>query len=260
MAADGRHRGRRLPSLGQRNGRGRNIQRLFRPPQRLSRRRARRSGPARGGVGRLVGACAAHRPESLSAGPRAFRARPRGAAAHLSGRRGICRVPDPALARAVRRDRLQRDPAAQPHAERAFHESVPPILHEDDLNAMYWSIENRSPFLDRKLSETAQRVPARHLVRNGRAKALLREAVRGIAPDAIIDNPRKVGFNAPIQDLLDTTDSEVRHWLFDDGPIFEHVRKDRIRSLLERGTLPNSRSKFLFYFLNAKLFLEEFGG
>ncbi|MGR0185152.1 asparagine synthase (glutamine-hydrolyzing) [Azospirillum aestuarii] len=141
-----------------------------------------------------------------------------------------------------------------------FHESVPPILHEDDLNAMHWSIENRSPFLDRKLFETAQRVPSRHLVRNGRAKALLREAVRGIAPDAIIDNPRKVGFNAPIQDLLDTTDPEVRHWLFDDGPIFEHVRKDHIRSLLERGALPNSRSKFLFYFLNAKLFLEEFGG
>ena len=26
-----------------------------------------------------------------------------------------------------------------------FHESVPVILHEDDLNAMYYSIENRSP-------------------------------------------------------------------------------------------------------------------
>ena len=32
-----------------------------------------------------------------------------------------------------------------------FHESVPVILHEDDLNAMYFSIENRSPFLDRDL-------------------------------------------------------------------------------------------------------------
>ena len=32
-----------------------------------------------------------------------------------------------------------------------FHEATPVILHEDDHNAMYYSIENRSPFLDRNL-------------------------------------------------------------------------------------------------------------
>src|SRR5262249_54991183 len=32
-----------------------------------------------------------------------------------------------------------------------FYEATPVILHEDDLNAMYFSIENRSPFLDRTL-------------------------------------------------------------------------------------------------------------
>ena len=48
-----------------------------------------------------------------------------------------------------------------------FHESVPPILHEDDLNAMYFSIENRSPFLDRGLFDWCQSIPTRHLVRNG---------------------------------------------------------------------------------------------
>src|SRR5262249_8434346 len=32
-----------------------------------------------------------------------------------------------------------------------FHEAVPVILHEDDLNAMFYSVENRSPFLDRSL-------------------------------------------------------------------------------------------------------------
>ena len=77
-----------------------------------------------------------------------------------------------------------------------FHEAVPPILHEDDLNAMYFSIENCSPYLDRDLFETSMRIPTRHLIRRGRAKALLRDAVRGIAPTAVIDNPRKVGFNA----------------------------------------------------------------
>lgn len=141
-----------------------------------------------------------------------------------------------------------------------FHESVPPILHEDDLNAMYYSIENRSPFLDRRLFEVCQRIPTRHLIKDGRAKAVLREAVRGLAPDAVVDNPRKVGFNVPIFDYLDASDAAVRAEILDDSPIFSLVRRERIAELLERPELPNSQSKFLFYFLNAKIFLEEFGG
>ena len=153
-----------------------------------------------------------------------------------------------------------RVPLRNRMANELFHESVPPILHEDDLNAMYFSIENRSPFLDRPLFELSQRIPTQHLVREGCAKAVLREAVRGIAPDAIVDNPRKVGFNVPILDYLDTRDPRVRAQVLEDSPIWRYVRRERIAELLEQSHLPNSRSKFLFYFLNAKIFLEEFGG
>jgi asparagine synthase (glutamine-hydrolysing) len=140
-----------------------------------------------------------------------------------------------------------------------FHESVPPILHEDDLNAMYYSVENRSPFLDRRLFDLCQSIPTRHLIRDAKAKAVLREAVRGLAPDAVIDNPRKVGFNVPIFDYLDIANPQVRGQILDDGPIFDYVRRDAIEKLLEKPDLPNSQSKFLFYFLNARMFLEEFG-
>jgi hypothetical protein len=34
-----------------------------------------------------------------------------------------------------------------------FHEVIPVILKHDDLNSMYYSIENRSPYLDRDLLE-----------------------------------------------------------------------------------------------------------
>jgi asparagine synthase (glutamine-hydrolysing) len=139
-----------------------------------------------------------------------------------------------------------------------FYESVPPILHEDDLNAMSFSIENRSPYLDRDLFELTSRIPTRHLMRDGYAKALLRDAMRGIAPDLVIENRRKVGFNAPIHALLDPRDAETRATLLADGPIYEHVRKEAILPLLDKEFLPNSESKFLFNFVNAKLFLEEF--
>lgn len=142
-------------------------------------------------------------------------------------------------------------------ANELFHEAVPVILHEDDLNAMYYSIENRSPFLDRALFELTARIPTRHLMRDGYAKSVLRDAMRGIAPDAILDNRTKVGFNAPIFDFLNPQDPDTRSVLMEPSPIWDLVKKDKINELIDKAFLPNSQSKFLFYFLCSKLFLEE---
>lgn len=139
-----------------------------------------------------------------------------------------------------------------------FYEAIPVILHEDDLNAMYFSIENRSPFLDRELFEFCHRIPVRHLIQNGAAKAVLRDAVRGIVPDNIVDNRRKVGFNASIYSFLDVKNPEVRASFLDESPIFDFILKEKIETLIEKSYLPNSESKFLFYFLSTKMFLEEF--
>ncbi|MHC1791850.1 asparagine synthase (glutamine-hydrolyzing) [Solidesulfovibrio sp.] len=141
-----------------------------------------------------------------------------------------------------------------------FCEATPVILHEDDLNAMYHSIENRSPFLDRRLFDHCASIPTRHLVRDGKAKAVLREAMRGIVPDPVIDNRRKVGFNAPILDFLDVADPATRQELLRDSPIFDIVRRDWLeKALNQEGGLPNSESKFLFSLISAKMFLEEHG-
>lgn len=139
-----------------------------------------------------------------------------------------------------------------------FHEAVRVILHEDDLNAMYFSIENRSPFLDRQLFEFCYSIPTAHLIRDGFNKVVLRDAVRGIAPDCVVNERRKVGFNAPVLSFLDTADPNVRAALLADSPVFELIRRDKIGQLLNKRDLPNSESKFLFYFVNAKTFLEEF--
>jgi asparagine synthase (glutamine-hydrolysing) len=139
-----------------------------------------------------------------------------------------------------------------------FHEAVPVILHEDDLNAMYFSIENRSPFLDRELFELCYRIPTPHLMRDGFNKSILRDAVRGIAPDSVVNQRRKTGFNAPVESFLDLSDTAVKRELLADGPVFELIKRDKIAGLLEKRNLPNSESKFLFYFVNTKLFLERF--
>lgn len=143
-------------------------------------------------------------------------------------------------------------------ANELFHESVPVILHEDDSNSMYYSVENRSPFLDRSLVEFSQTIPTKHLIKNGFAKAVLRDAVSDIAPSSVIFNPRKVGFNAPIQDLFDLKNVENKKLLLQESPIFDLINFDSIQNILEDTNLTNSKSKFLFNFLCSKIFLEEY--
>ena len=44
-------------------------------------------------------------------------------------------------------------------------ESVPVVLEEEDLNAMYFSVENRSPFLNHKLFEYLNSVDTKYFIK-----------------------------------------------------------------------------------------------
>ena len=47
-------------------------------------------------------------------------------------------------------------------------------------------------------------------------------------------------------------------YFLSDSPIFEIIKKDEIESLLKEGNCENSYNKFLFNFLNSKIFIEKF--
>ncbi len=138
-----------------------------------------------------------------------------------------------------------------------FVETIPPPLHEEDLNAMYFSLENRSPYLDRRLFEYCNSIPTRHLIRNGAAKAVLREALRGIVPDAILDNRSKMGFNAPLLDLLDLADPQVRAYLLDESPFYDLMSRSVMESLLGQADMDHHTNLFVFYLLSARVFLDS---
>lgn len=142
-------------------------------------------------------------------------------------------------------------------ANELYKETVPVLLHEDDLNSMFYSVENRSPFLDSNLVNTLNRIPTKHLFRDGYAKSLLRDAVRDCAPELIVNNHKKTGFNVPLEDYLDLQDKDIVNELLSDSPIFDIVERDKIRAELKNTNFPNSRSKFLFNFVCAKIFLES---
>jgi asparagine synthase (glutamine-hydrolysing) len=137
-----------------------------------------------------------------------------------------------------------------------FHEAIPVILNQDDLNSMFYSIENRSPYLDSRLFNFAYSIPNEHLIQDGYAKYILRQAVRGILNEKVRTDRRKKGFNASINSLFDFNKKSDRDYFLDDSKIFDFIKKDKIEQLLQDHPLPNSFSKFLFCFLNAKIFLE----
>jgi len=75
------------------------------------------------------------------------------------------------------------------------------LLMRVDKIGMSVSIEPRVPFLDHKLVEFTMNLPMRVKVNDVVPKALLKEAVRGLLPDDIIDRP-KMGFGAPMVEWL----------------------------------------------------------
>lgn len=143
-------------------------------------------------------------------------------------------------------------------ANELFHETVPVILHEDDLNAMYFSIENRSPFLDSKLYYWSLQLPTKHLINKSLTKAVLRDSLKDIVPRRILKNPRKIGFNVPIDDYVDFSDPKILSMLAEPSRIDEIVKSDQIKTLFQKKKRSNEESKFLFNYLSTRSFLDNF--
>lgn len=166
------------------------------------------------------------------------------------------------------------EPFDEPHDEIAFtdaplrnrmmnelaRETVPVMLHDDDLAAMRWSVENRAPYLDRDLVELLFTIPTEHLVQDGLPKALLRNAGRGVAPDSVLSNPRKQGINAPVTRMVNFSDPSTRARLLDDGPFFDIVDRAKFEALLGSDVALNSESKFLFSLISARFFVDRHAG
>lgn len=70
------------------------------------------------------------------------------------------------------------------------------VLAFVDRLSMAHSVEVRPPFLDHRLIEFAATIPGHLKINQGGVKQLLKRAVRGIIPDAVIDRPKE-GFLMP---------------------------------------------------------------
>jgi asparagine synthase (glutamine-hydrolysing) len=75
------------------------------------------------------------------------------------------------------------------------------LLSRLDRIAMASSVEGREPFLDHHLVEFVMALPPSMKHRGGQGKHVLREAMRGVLPPAILDRPKQ-GFGSPMEEWL----------------------------------------------------------
>lgn len=75
--------------------------------------------------------------------------------------------------------------------------SLPMLLHWEDRNSMHFGVEARVPFLNHDLVAHSLSLPTDAKLCRGVTKWALRESMRGLVPDAILDRTDKVAFATP---------------------------------------------------------------
>ena len=95
------------------------------------------------------------------------------------------------------------------------------LLVKVDRATMLASVEARAPFLDREVMESVLSAPSRIKVRGLTTKAILKEAARGLVPDAAIHR-RKRGLSVPVARWLNTGLAPLADRLLDTPLLAEH--------------------------------------
>lgn len=107
---------------------------------------------------------------------------------------------------------------------RSFHGgSLSRVLRNFDVHSMGHGVQARMPFLDWRVVTYAFSVPDESKVGSGYTKRLLREAMRGVLPEALRLRRHKVGYNAPVANWLA---GGLADWLWDELNDQEFLRSE----------------------------------
>jgi asparagine synthase (glutamine-hydrolysing) len=165
---------------------------------------------------------------ALSLPARRLYARVRGRPAALAGtarRTWILRdAPGDAVSRCEREASAAGLSALGAYLYGEFHAAkLPAILRAFDRASMAHGVEIRNPFLDWRVVRYAFSLPDESKIGNGFSKRILREAMRGIVPDAVRRRRAKIGFNAPLAQWFA---GPLREWLWDTVNAREFLASD----------------------------------
>jgi asparagine synthase (glutamine-hydrolysing) len=135
------------------------------------------------------------------------------------------------------------------------------ILVKADKMTMAHSLELRVPFLDVKVFEAAAKLDPSVKVTKQTTKYILREAMKGIVPDAIFNRP-KLGFPVPIRHWLK---NEMFDWameIIESSGTEEYIDKAYVINLLEahrsgRGDYSRKIWTVLIFMIWHQIYIEK---
>jgi len=122
------------------------------------------------------------------------------------------------------------------------------FLEKVDKSTMAHGIEARVPMLDTALTRYIMSLPPGYKVRRGQKKWLLRQAVRGIVPDSILDGP-KTGFGVPYEWWLREPLADYMKSVLFDKTIMEWGLFDRrkLKACIQDHLSQRRNNGFLLY-------------
>ena len=141
-----------------------------------------------------------------------------------------------------------------------FKDNLEPILYAEDLNSMKYSIENRSPFLDKNLAEKLFSINPRFFIQKGYAKYLLRTATKGILHNSVRMKKNKIGFNVSVNSIKGLNNKFLKLFLENNRSLLiKFFRIDKLEIFLKNVNLDNLNTeddKFIFRLFSTIGFLK----
>ena len=138
------------------------------------------------------------------------------------------------------------------------------LLERKDRMSMYHSLEVRVPFCDYRIAEYLYGVPWEYKDYQGREKGLLREAVKDLLPEQIVNrkkSPYPKTFDPRYEQIVV---SLLKQRMEEQSPLWEIIRKDGLLQLLE-GNSPwpwygqlMRRPQTIAYFLQMDFWLKHY--
>ena len=102
-------------------------------------------------------------------------------------------------------------------------------------------------------------MPSEYYIKNGLAKMAFRQIVENIVPEKIRLNKRKIGFNAPIEEVINFNKKENIDFMLKDSEIFKIVKKDEILKLIKKKkNFTGVENNFIFSYLSSKIFIDNY--
>ncbi|HUQ32929.1 MAG TPA: asparagine synthase (glutamine-hydrolyzing) [Pyrinomonadaceae bacterium] len=83
-----------------------------------------------------------------------------------------------------------------------FKTLLPALLQVEDRVSMAHGIESRVPFLDHPLIEMVATIPSDIKFKDGTMKRILKDAMRSVLPEVIVERKDKMGFPTPLNEWI----------------------------------------------------------